>query len=35
MEALDEGQLVDIGEKRLSEIECEADEVVEIGEEAK
>ena len=33
MEALDEGQLVDIGEERLSEIECEADEVVEIGEE--
>ena len=33
MEALDEGQLVDIGEERLSEIECEADKVVEVGEE--
>ena len=33
MEALDEGQLVEIGEERLSEIECEADEVVEIVEE--
>ena len=32
MEALDEGQLVEIGEEKQSETECEADEVVEISE---